>query len=549
MTQTIPFRLPVGYAFEQHSETVSPETAEAVLRTRKKRCYTQAWRSDDTDAVRLIRHRWICPYCGGRTPAYPRQFGHLAKVSMPDAPTVHRWCDRQLSLFEDHGTPLSIQQPLKPGPAYTCPRCGFKSVLSQGQRDAVFTVTRHKIALAVEITDIARLLLSRRLPTETPSLSFPLTETVVFNLGKGTVSLKLTDRSGRVFSVRDITQSPHEWYGSPTHTALCRYVVLQRQLKRLFTAHFKQPLPFTGEELTPDNYVLMTRFVGFDRDFYDAIPFEGTSLRLDDSFGSIPAHLHTPGQAAALLKRSTLPQGKNVRKLLFCNPGTLFYLREYEILWDILQNYDLFYRLICRLLALDRIFDLLIPLHLYGGLAEGYRAFGEVRSKATLVYVLSDYTLSRLTQNALLYAAMTPRQQKAQRQNWKKWDPKSKEISTDILWFDEMCRTVPFSFPMLKTELDIPPCTINGFRFAPMSNRREYRIAGEALANCLRSRALYEAPVVLVSLKGRAVAALEVSGDTVGQAYQHHNTLILPNSDLGQAVSRWMAHFGLHREK
>ena len=71
---TIEIKQPLGYQVEIITEKTDIFKARKILSTRKQHRYTSAIRNDGK--VEMKRHILICPYCGERTPAYPRFFSN-----------------------------------------------------------------------------------------------------------------------------------------------------------------------------------------------------------------------------------------------------------------------------------------------------------------------------------------------------------------------------------------------------------------------------------------------------------------------------------------
>lgn len=153
----------------------------------------------------------------------------------------------------------------------------------------------------------------------------------------------------------------------PTHVRINRdtgvdcpsNLQIGRTIKRVFLERFKRELPFEKNERTPEKYILMTRFIGFDRRFYDSIPYLKGTFDIERTFQSVARKLHSMNGAYKLFKQSDLPDFKSVRRVFFSNAGLLFYLDECEKLWQAIADPNLF----CDLMNHDCIFHILSILH------------------------------------------------------------------------------------------------------------------------------------------------------------------------------------------
>ena len=525
--------LPVGYRIEKRSRTVSVDETCDILKTKKQfRRYTSAKRNNDNLTGELEWHQWCCPYCGKRVGAYNRSFGLLPQMEKTPANLVEEWATAQTSLFPAEHTVFRLQAPLASGPEYECPRCHKKSGPSKKERETEIFSVRHKIAVTLELGSIEDILAMKWLPSKDYSLSFPLSETVIFNFNNNHTYIKLHD-GGRNFAVCDITRQPQKWAsGDPLYDAICNYTCLGRML-RAFTENLCGGLPFAKCELTPGKYVLMTRFSGFDREFYDTIPFTGGSDEIDSSFASVASHLGTVKEALRFFENSSLPQSKSIRKIILKNPGILFYLHECETLWSILNDVNLL-----RFLMERRCFiDVLVQLHLYPGVVTFYRDYAEVKSKRALV--------ARLTQGpaqtnfeGVVYSSLNDDQKLEERKKWKK-----KAVQA-FFAVSSLPMPAVYSVPMNhRIDPEIFPCKIDGFSFVWLRTSNDYYKTGEALKNCLKDWREKDNPVIAVMRDERPVAALEIKDKCIVQARLRRNESLDHDPRLKKAVERWRRKF------
>ena len=546
MTDRIEFRLPSGYSIDTCTETVSIDTAGDLLKTKRQFKYTKATRNDETMTADMVRHIWICPYCGNRIPAYRRNFDISQSTRKMRSDFIDQWSTRQLSLFPKDDQLIELQYPLPKGPEYKCPKCHRMSSHSGKERNATIVDDKDKIILSVELENLGDIFSIKWMPSGNINLSFPLVETVVFNFKRGTTFIKLHDADGGIFSICDITKQPQIWNNGPICEALHKYTILSRTLKRHFEIRFGGKLPYFGKELTPDKYVLMTRFVGYNRSFYDTIPFTEDSNEVDKSFSSIINQLRSADGALKLFESSSLPKSKSIRRIIFNNPGVLFYINECETLWGLIQDVNLFRDLMKH----DMFFNIVSQLHLYPGIALYYRDYIKVKSAKSFIKKLTD-DFNQTNYEAAAYAVMNSYQQKSEQAKWECDETKHKanydddEDYEDDPYITALPDVIHYSTPMGTVDQSIPTCEIDGFRFSWLRTSNEYRSAGEQLNNCLRGWSRSDGPVVAVFQSNKIVAAIEVINKRMVQAYKRNNRIIEDDSNLGRAIKKWQTRYGI----
>ena len=78
-----------------------------------------------------------------------------------------------------------------------------------------------------------------------------------------------------------------------------------------------------------------------------------------------------------------------------------------------------------------------------------------------------------------------------------------------------------------------------GFTFKLLRNTSECFRAGRELNNCLQSWESFGSPVITVSQANEIVAAIEISDNTVTQAYSYENLSIDHVFGLSAAIEKW----------
>lgn len=536
----------LGCWIEEITEKRDISKAGELLSTRKQKKYTYALR--DEDQATLVRHVWHCPHCGERTPAYAEYFQEgLGRHESVSKSKIADWATLQLSLFGIPKTPVYLNSPLG-NAARCCPHCGKESKPSNRKWTVTYRQDKHHLTISTEITDISALFSLKWMSSSWMSITFPLYETVVFNFRKGTTYLKLHDANGTIYTVSDITQKPEAWCNGPLYDAFTTNRVNQRMLKRTFLEHFGGTLPFCNQELTPNKYVLLTRFIGYSRSFYNAIPFTENTGRIDGSFKSVAKKLHRAESLPALYEEYMLPKAKSIRKIFFENPGLFFYKTECQKLWILVQDINL-YR---RLLQSNANYDILSQLHLYPGVLDYYHDYIAVKGVKSLINNL-EKRLSDTNFEAVTYSAMSKQSKRVEQERWKNGKVRKRAPAPDEYDEEEdylvaeLPQPVRYSIPMHAVGKEIIPCVIDGYYFNWLYSMNDYISAGHDLKNCLKRWERWQHPVVAIFKDNEIVGAIEVNVERqcVVQAHTKRNGDIKLDESLNNAFKKWRRRYNL----
>ena len=115
------------------------------------------------------------------------------------------------------------------------------------------------------------------------------------------------------------------------------------ELQRQFAAMWPTPLPFQNQQFTLNACVLMTRFIGYDAAFFNALPYTNRDTAyLAESLNGRMRRMHHIRLIPALLKASAFPLTKCIRKALYTMPALLIYQKELDTVWQLINNIDHF---------------------------------------------------------------------------------------------------------------------------------------------------------------------------------------------------------------
>lgn len=359
------------------------------------------------------------------------------------------------------------------------------------------------------------------------SVLFPMCEKVLCDFQTGLTILSVEDRDGNLLCMKDVTNDYSFWRSSAVFRSLSRDEMLWKRA----TTEMETVTGQTIQGIEPALLPALVRFPGYQRKFYDGIPYSLHDESIPKSFWEIAGKLRTPQSAVDHFERSNLPNIKSVRRVLFQNPFMLFFLPELETVWGLLEELHLFHGF------LDSIYvtDVLCELHnrpIIKEFLEDYRH--TCGTKALYDRFRKEWGMTVL--RAKEYVTLGPEGREVQRSQWP-------EGFHGGMGEQEMS----FSMPMRAHERLEDSYTVDDFVVRRLRTYREYHEAAKALSNCLRSWSSYRNPVyVFINEKGEIVAAAEVMGQTVVQKKSYENKEIDIYPGLRSAYDQWldMANLG-----
>lgn len=546
--QTIqtPVRLniPYGCYINEKTEYMDFFDACAVLTSRKQQHYTHAVK-EDADHVQLVQHVLVCPFCESRIPAYAHFLHENTSASPLPEEAVSEWASAQISLIPqrewERKKILPLQTPASIPDGWCCPTCENTSAEAGSTLNVSIQPTQETLIITRAVRSLKELLEIRWLSGQSLTSGFPLHERLIFDTEHGCVSLQLSVSDESVLESRCITESLSQTGELVLFDFILKNKSVKAAVKAFFQSHWnhwQRALPFPDEDLTLENLILMTRFIGFPRCFYDAIPFELNSLRVESRFLPIAEKLHKASDVRALLRSSTLPDFRSIRSIFYENPGLIFYLPECERLLQIVGDVNLFRPLLhCR-----KIFQIVSHLRVYSGTFSYYEDLCRIRGARYLcLCLIQSFTCHH--EEAVLYCAMSTEQKQIVQAGWKKGN-----LSVSG-YCGRLYSHMSFSVPMADIPEHIESCTIDGYSFTWLHSSREYAAAGKKLGNCLTDWRMDDNPVAVICEGRRMLAAIEVDGVQVIQARCSHNSCISCTPHLNTAYEKWCSRSGLKKHR
>lgn len=517
-----------GFTIEEQQKTVSRDEAfEALTPVRQKKSTLAVF---ENNLVVITKHAIACPLCGKKTPAY---HNHQRKVYLP----MDIWLAQQTSIAEMIPQTLVFNGSIETMNYFICHRCNMKSYPSKGFVDVFFTVDRRKIKISRKL-EIKEWFQIKWGADKICTTDFELYETITFNLKSGRTYISLEDSCGEKLQICDITnRNPNQYSDDPIFKLINLYKPVNRELKNQFLKIFRGSLPFHTKELTVKQFLLMTRFIGYDSEFYNALPYAEKEDLIERRFLKPARRLHLAAKIPGIFEKTTLPKVKSIRKLLFCNPALFFYTEELEQLWEIIEDINLFRNLITSQNIFYELAFLRKMPHLINFYAE-YKAEIGIRRlyhhffRATNRYWLYSYVS--------WYYLLSEYDKRIERKKWHDGRLEKQNLFDGI----ENDMGAFFGIPIpdyspkdfRHTGLE---CCINGYSFKRLKNSMEFLQAGRELNNCLVNWQFFRNNVYGIMDHGKYVAAIEIKDNVIIEAHTYRNGDISDNHSIKQAFDIW----------
>ena len=531
MINTVVYHLniPDGYTVTEECITLPLDAAARLLKTKRQHRYTFALRVGN-NAV-LTRHIFTCPHCRHGSPAYVRFFsaGEYRCARIPGN-VIDDWYAPQLSMFDEETTFLELNRPLilENHRDYICPRCGGQA--SPGTSSYPVRLCSDGETISLSLTTFSLdTLLSLHTFGNNNNVSFipPLKESIIFDFSLGKTFLRITDKADVLLYEEDVSRISDIWKDTLLYRLMQNNTLVQRRLRHHFAMRLHTQFPFSKAECTPEHFAVLTRFQGFPRSFYDAIPCTVKTGELDESFDEIATTLRCANALPDLYKNSGLPRMKSIRKIFFTNPGLFFFLDEATALWDVIKDPNLFRTTI----SLPRIYEILAFIHQFPGSMDFFADYANHESIKSLISLLADFT-GTVKLFAMRYAAMHPIARKTENFLFEEDDE-----------LPEPQFSLTYSYPMrTKRTSDITDSIVNGYRFVRLRTSRDYALAGKELRSCLDEHYPSIHPLFAIKKESLFQCVIEIRNDLVIQARMYNNAHIETSPNVFRAFNKWIRH-------
>ncbi len=527
-------RLPrYGYTIEERKKAVNRDIAYKVLTPALQRKCKEAVRCENT--VVITKQVIVCPHCGKESPAY-RNHGCQGKSQE----AINAWVFPQVSLFEEQPGNLVFNTPIDTIDKFVCPRCSAVLSPSKGFIDASLTVNKKGVKISRRL-EFKELFAIKWLPDQLCITEFELYETITFHLKNGRTFVALEDRNGNKLQVRDISNIKTNLYSDdPIFELVNLYKPINRELKNQFIKFFHSPLPFRTNELTVEQFILMTKFVGYDAAFYNALPYVEDKHLIEKRFVKMAKRLHYAKNVPDVFKKTMLPQVKSIRRVFFSNPALLFYKSELEQIWRLLEDVNRFRSFITS----KQIFFKLWDFCKMPRLIDFYIEFKAELGLENLCKIMIDAYLSK--DYIAWYFMLSEYDKQVERRRWYNGN---KYRCFYRGGNDDMGAYFSIPIPEHSSEMfdrSTLECCIHGYSFRRLRSSAEYLKAGKELNNCLTDWWWFDNDVYGIMKNNKYVAAVEVENCKIVQAQTYRNEDISENESLEKAFDIWKSRNRLY---
>ena len=517
-----------GFTIEKQQKTVGRDVAFEVLTPARQRKSTLA--VFENDNVVITKHVIVCPWCGKKAPAYHND-------QMEPHQLIDMWLAQQTSMFEKLPKTLLFNRPIEAMEKFVCPRCNMISHPSKGFIDVLFIVDRKTIKIFRKL-ELKELFQIKWGADKICITNFELYEAITFNLKNGHTYVSLEDGRGEKLKVHDISNTKANLYSDdPIFELINLYKPVNREQKNQFAKIFRGPLPFRTKELTVEQFLLMTEFIGYDSAFYSALPYADKGDLIERRFLKSAKRLHDAKKVPNIFEKTILPKVKSIRKIFFCNPALFFYTGELEQLWKIIEDINLFRNFITSknifselafLCKMPHLIDFYTEYKAEIGIKKLYHNFFQAANRYWLYNYVSWYYL------------LSEYDRKVERQKWHDGWLEKRDDFEGIE--NDMGARFSVSIPDRSSKDFRHPgleCCINGYSFRRLKNSMEFLQAGKELKNCLADWQFFRNNVYGMIDNGKYVAAVEIKDNVIIQAHTYRNGDISGNHSIKQAFDIW----------
>ena len=470
-------------------------------------------------SLTLISAFVVCPYCGYLHPVRCIYNPNQSKINL-----IHDWSNQELTVVLSNEEEIETTFQLLEIHRFTCPYCHKESNDKHQKTTITIKQEKHKVTILHEIDILHAKKHLFYFADLNCTLNISVYEQVEFNIRNGHSCIRYIERDNNILCTLDITNKPTALSNCVLKEWFDQFDIIQQMIKDSMQNIAKTIVP-TDFSNTLENYVFFTRFVGFDASFYMAMPYHKTTYMFHEHFTNLK-RLHNQKTALEYLMSFTFSKNKSIRKLIFKNQGLLFYLHECAVLYNTINDVNIF----CNILASKYIFDILMLFHCHPNTYIFFQDCCKVKGASVLSHKFSSTNFNWYDfQNYVInYCSLNHIEQKSEQKKWKK----------GFCFFNDMIST-PYSLPLIHRLSSNVNATIRGYQFIALNNTAECYYAGEALQNCLQSWGDCDSGVVVVKQNSKFIASIEVFNHAIVQARSIGNQRISKYDGLKEVIIDW----------
>lgn len=358
--------------------------------------------------------------------------------------------------------------------------------------------------------------------------AFDFSEKIVFDFDTG-------ETNACLFNGETLVQSKniYEIIDEDLEDMLCKIISknnhVKEKLKNAFTENYNIFVPFPLNELNLKYFALMTQYQGYNKEFYYSIPFDDRKTITHFTFNEISKELKNGNNAMSLLEKYNVPHKKSIKRIFAERQGLFFYLKECGIMYNVINNIDLF----SSFLNDKFCYYILSYLHTYPALENYFKDFVKYTN------IVSFCNKMKKNLSFLSYAFNYNSLRSDMKQEKIKYIKKQRDKYESY-----PCASIPFSMPLINT-VNADVKSIDGYDFVPLKNTSDCHIAGKQLSNSLKNWEYFYEPVVIVCNYKKTIAAIEFSDNHLRSAYKAYHCPVNTDIPLCNALKKWCVESGI----
>lgn len=342
------FRIIEGYVISEFQQTLDAQDALDFLTSEKQFECTSVSKDKDGDCFTILQHKFFCNSCNQRTPAYPHFFNNRIPPLKFRFKDVQKWVTQSTSLPEGECDKVALYEPIGDEGKLICPRCGKElqhynrdnvNIIVKSQDDMVSVmcaydeehnmVKNEQIAVCVNSGE-------PRVDGYCRIKDNYIYETINFDLKQAKVfttycsfknELSTDEAEGTQIASMGLSDLIDE-------NAFLKCVLIS-----LFKVFWKKKgyenFPFKENELDSAKFVLLTRFVGYDKKFYERV-----QMLMDDKHppktisDEVRLRLHYKIKNEKLYSSLGLPQEEGIKAVVLESPEYMLCHDLIKVLYD-----------------------------------------------------------------------------------------------------------------------------------------------------------------------------------------------------------------------
>ena len=327
--------LPVGFALYEVQQNMSAGEALEILTSNKQFEYTSVQLNKAEKKFVFTKQNFFCNTCCARTPAYDHIFKGYTPSAVISSEDAKDWISRQTASIDSDNAPdvLKLYEPMKECDTITCPKCGSElQPFKEDFIDLILDTTYDAPSLGcayygnkseiVKNEEIAEFEEDEELGMYISNRSKEyMYETIVFCFESGEVRTLATLRS----TTFTFNNDGCTILATPLAEIIDKNSIVKSRLIFIFDEFWEKQcsarIPFSGKEINSTKFLLLTKYVGYKKRFYQRIflIYHKPHLR-NNLVGDIEKRLHFQTDNVKLYSELDLPDDRKIREFILGAP-------------------------------------------------------------------------------------------------------------------------------------------------------------------------------------------------------------------------------------